>query len=203
MKLDSSSVTIPKSTMGVYDAIYKRRSVKRFTQAPIPDEVIDRLLAAAIWAPNHRLTEPTRFFVIRRKSALREEIGNLYWQASFDKVVSPNHDSKKAAADAKRAHVVNAPAMIYVYSLDGETRQITMENYATACCAVQNIALAAVTEGFYMDWSTGGLTSLPGLDQMLGAQESWTKVGALFLAKPPHCPALVALPIQKWSNGYK
>ncbi len=35
---------------------------------------------------------------------------------------------------------------------------MTLENYATSCCAVQNMALAAVAEDLYLDWSTGGLT---------------------------------------------
>ena len=40
----------------------------------------------------------------------------------------------------------------------GENNQMTLENYATSCCAVQNMALAAVAEDLYLDWSTGGLT---------------------------------------------
>ena len=40
--------------------------------------------------------------------------------------------------------------MVYVYSVDGENDEITLENYATSCCAVQNMALAAVAEGLCM-----------------------------------------------------
>ena len=60
MKLDSNDVRIPASSVGVYDAIYRRRSVKQFTNDPVPGETLERLFSVAMWAPNHRLTEPTR-----------------------------------------------------------------------------------------------------------------------------------------------
>ena len=201
MKLDSNNVTIPASPVGVYDAIYKRRSVKHFTDDPVPGEALDRLFSAAIWAPNHRLTEPTRFFAVRRNSPLREKIGQIYWQKTYDEVASPNPEKKRHSADAKRDRVLNAPAMVYVYSLDGANRQMTLENYATACCAIQNMALAAVAEGLYMDWSTGGLTTIPGLAKMLGAEESWTVVGVLFMGKAlavPHTRRTPHSEVVKW-----
>ena len=63
---------------------------------------------------------------------------------------------------------MNAPAMVYVYSIPGDDDEVTRENYATACCAVQNMALAAVAEGLCLDWSTGGVTQHPELAATLG-----------------------------------
>ena len=145
MKLDSNDVRIPASSVGVYDAIYRRRSVKEFTNDPVPGETLERLFSAAIWAPNHRLTEPTRFFAVRKDGSLRTKIADIAWQATCDGVASPNPDKKRHSADAKRDRVLNAPALVYLYSLHGENNQMTLENYATSCCAVQNRALAAAT----------------------------------------------------------
>ena len=64
---------------------------------------------------------------------------------------------------------------------------MTLENYATSCCAVQNMALATVAEDLYLNWSTEGLTRIPGLAQILGAKEVWTMVGVLFLGKVSRC----------------
>ena len=201
MKLDSNDVRIPASTVGVYDAIYRRRSVKHFTNDPVPGETLDRLFSAAIWAPNHRLTEPTRFFAVRKDSPLRAKIADIVWQATYDSVASPNPEKKRHSADGKRDRVLHAPAMVYVYSLDGENNQMTLENYATSCCAVQNMALAAVAEGLYLDWSTGGLTKITGLAHMLGAKEIWTMVGVLFLGKAlsvPHTRRTPHSEVVKW-----
>ena len=82
MKLDSNDVRIPGSSVGVYDAIYRRRSVKQFTNDPVSGETLERLFSAAIWAPNYRLTEPTRFFAVRKNSPLRTKIAEIVRQAT-------------------------------------------------------------------------------------------------------------------------
>ena len=94
----------------------------------------------------------------QKEQSVEDKNCEIVWQATYDGVVSPNPDKKRHSADAKRDRVLNAPALVYVYSLHGENNQMTLENYATSCCAVQNMALAAVAEDLYLDWSTGGLT---------------------------------------------
>ena len=194
MMLSSSEVKVPASSVSVYDAIYRRRNVKEFTGEPVSDDTLERLFSAAIWAPNHRMTEPTRFFAIRKDSPMRHKIAEVAWQTAFDGVVNPNPVQKQRSADASRDRVLNAPAMVYVYSIMGVNEEVTQENYATSCCAVQNIALAAVAEGLYMDWSTGGLTKLPDLARTLGAEEDWTMVGVVFLGKSNSVPNTQRMP---------
>ncbi len=194
MKLDSNDVEIPASSVSVYDAIFRRRNVKEFTCDPVPHEVLERLFSAAIWAPNHRLTEPTRFFAVRKDSPMRRRIAEIAWQTTYDGVANPNPEQKRRSADASRDRVLNAPAMVYVYSLGGDDNEITQENYATSCCAIQNMALAAVAEGLRLDWSTGGLTRIPGLTQILGADDAWTMVGVVFLGKAAALPNTQRMP---------
>src|SRR5690349_7534220 len=50
--------------MKVLDAIQNRRSIKRFTDRPVSRDEIETVLAAAVLAPNHRLTFPWRFYVL-------------------------------------------------------------------------------------------------------------------------------------------
>ena len=194
MKLSSDEVEIPASAVSVYDAIFRRRSVKEFTRDAVSRETLDRLFSAAIWAPNHRLTEPTRFFAVQKDSPMRTRIAEVAWQTAYDEAVNPSPEQKRRAADAKRDRVLNAPAMVYVYSLTGDSDEVTRENYATSCCAVQNMALAAVAEGLCLDWSTGGLASIPGLARMLGADDAWTMVGVVFLGKAGALPTAQRTP---------
>ncbi len=194
MKLTSDEIDIPETSVSVYDAIFRRRNVKAFTDDSVSREVLERLFAAAIWAPNHRLTEPTRIFAIPRESAMRQRLGDIAWQTAYDGVANPDPVKKRRAADDSRDRVVTAPAMVYVYSLPGATDEMTRENYATSCCAVQNMALAAVAEGLCLGWSTGRLTRLPGLAQLLGADEEWTMVGVVFLGQPAAFPTAQRTP---------
>ena len=127
MKLTSDEIDIPATSVSVYDAIFRRRNVKAFTDDPVSREVLERLFAAAIWAPNHRLTEPTRIFAIPRESAMRQRLGDIAWQAAYDGVANPDPVQKRRAADDSRDRVVTAPAMVYVYSLPGATDEMTRE----------------------------------------------------------------------------
>lgn len=186
--INSGEVSIPSTQTSVYEAIFGRRMTKEFTDVEVSRATLERMLDAAIWAPNHRLTNPWRFFVLEKDSPIRKQVANLAWQTAYDNVVNPNPDQKKASADANKSRVLNAPAMVYAYSLPGPNEETTQENYASVCCAVHNMALAAVAEGLVLDWSTGGISKLSGLAEMLGAEEDWAMVGVLFIGEPASTP---------------
>lgn len=186
--INSSEVSIPSTQTSVYQAIFGRRMTKELTDVEVSRATLERMLDAAIWAPNHRLTNPWRFFVLEKDSPIRNQVAELAWQTAYDNVVNPNPEQKKASADTNRSRVLDAPAMIYAYSLPGPNEETTQENYASVCCAVHNMALAAVAEGLVLDWSTGGISKLPGLSKILGADEDWAMVGALFIGQPGSTP---------------
>ena len=187
-RLSSADVSVPETDTSVYDAIFRRRSTKTFIDEPVSEETINRLFDAAVWAPNHRLTDPTRFFALRKGSDTRTQVAELGAEIAYERVVNPNPDQKRRSADATRARVMDAPAAVYVYSVPGDNEEVTRENYATSCCAVQNIALAAVAEGLHVDWTTGGVTQHPDLAETLGAESDWQMVGALFIGKADVVP---------------
>ncbi len=58
--------------MSVYDTVRSRLTVREFTDAPVPDEVVEKLLRAAQWAPSSRNLQPWRFVVIRDGDTLRK-----------------------------------------------------------------------------------------------------------------------------------
>lgn len=186
--ISSNNIPIPQTETSVYEAIFSRRMSKEFTDASVPRQTLERLFDAAIWAPNHRLTEPWRFFVLEKDSAARERVADLAWQTAYEKVVNPNPAQKQASADASKDRVMSAPALVYAYSVPGTNDEMTQENYASVCCAVHNMALAAVAEGLVLDWSTGSVTQHPSLADTLGAQPDWAMVGALFIGEPVNTP---------------
>lgn len=186
--VSSTDVSIPATSVSVYDAIFRRRMSKEFMDDSVSDETLSRLFDAAVWAPNHRLTEPTRFFVLEKGSAVRERVAEFAAEVAYRKVVNPNPNQKQRSADASRSRVLDAPAAVYVYSVPGDNDEVTRENYATSCCAVQNMALAAVAEGLTLDWSTGGVTQHERLSETLGAEPDWAMVGALFIGKAKAVP---------------
>ena len=177
-RLRSGNIAPPPTAVSVYEAMYGRRMNNEFSAAVPPRDALQRMLDAAIWAPNHRLTNPWRFFVLEKGGVKRAEIAQLAYDNLYQR--SGNHEN----ANGSRQRVLDAPALIYVYSIPADSAEMTQENYAAACCAVQNLLLAAVAEGLAGDWSTGNTTKHPGLAAALGAAPDWMMVGALFIGQP-------------------
>ena len=62
----------------VYRAIATRRDVRRgFADRPLPDELLQRLLAAAHSAPSVGLMQPSRFIVVR-SFAIRTAVHEIF-----------------------------------------------------------------------------------------------------------------------------
>ncbi|MFP4082856.1 MAG: nitroreductase family protein [Candidatus Aminicenantes bacterium] len=51
--------------MSVLDAIQKRRSIRKYTQDSIPDQVLQRVLEAARLAPSGKNLQPWRFILVK------------------------------------------------------------------------------------------------------------------------------------------
>ena len=66
--------------MDVFDAIYTRQSVGQVKPDAVPREVIEKLLAAAVQAPNHYKVRPWRFVVLT--GAAREKLGEAMAQST-------------------------------------------------------------------------------------------------------------------------
>ena len=60
----------------VLDILASRKSIRRYKSDPVPDELIDRILEAARWAPTGENYQPWRFIVVR-DTETRSRIGEL------------------------------------------------------------------------------------------------------------------------------
>ena len=186
--LRSGNVSVPETGVSVYEAIHGRRMNNDFSDRVPTQDALRRMLDAAVWAPNHRLTNPWRFYVLEKGGEARAQVAQLAYDNQFAR--SGNQEN----AEGSRQRVLDAPALVYVYSVPGENEEMTQENYAAACCAVQNLLLAAVAEGLAGDWSTGNVVRHPKLAETLGAEPDWTMVGALFIGQPARPSASVRAP---------
>lgn len=172
-----------RQPLSVYHAIYGRRSAWKFSGEPVDRMAIERMLDAAVWAPNHRLTEPWRFFVLEQGSAARAAAAELAGQFQGERT----GDARRA--EAARQKVLEPPVVIYVYAVPGPDEATTKENYASVCIAAHNIALAGAAEGLAVTWETGGATRHPGLKALLGAEDSWEMATMLLIGHPGEHPA--------------
>jgi len=139
--------------MRASDAIRERRSIKRFADRPVSREDIETLLAAATLAPNHRLTQPWRFYVLGPEA--RYAYGLALGERKARKLEDPDaaRTMRETVAEEHRA----LPCMIAVAVVNNENPEIRDEDYAATMMAIQNIALTAVELGLGTHLKTGGV----------------------------------------------
>ncbi len=62
--------------MDIFECIKTRRSIREFTDEPVTDETIDKIIETSIWAPSGLNNQPWKFAVIRDKG-LQQGIADL------------------------------------------------------------------------------------------------------------------------------
>ena len=60
-----------------HDVISTTRSIRRYRTDPIPDDVLDRVLQAAVWAPSGGNRQPWRMIVVSDLDQ-KKKLGALY-----------------------------------------------------------------------------------------------------------------------------
>ena len=175
--------------MELFDAILNRRTIKDFKPDPVPDAVLEQALGAGLWAQNHRMTQPWRFVVVGPEThqALAEAGAAAQLQSLRADIDAALRDKVRIGAIQK---FMSKPRIVVVTTvLSGDTLQ-RREDYAATCCAIQNIQLAAWSEGLGMQWGTGKQTQQPETYTLLGIDPSLEEiVGFLYFGYPDVTPA--------------
>jgi nitroreductase len=167
----------------------ERRSIDFFA----PDSVgSDKLLAAievARWAPNHRLTEPWRFYLL----------GSVTMRAVVDLAVELEIAAKgERAGPVRRARLDAVPGMFVLTSTRSDDALVDRENYAACCCAAQNLMLYLWTKGIGVKWTTGGITRQQRLYDLLGIDSSKESlVGFFWYGVPKVIPSQKRRPVEE------
>ena len=153
--------------MTLAEAILSRRTIFQFKPAPVPKAVLEKALSFGVWAPNHLLTEPWRFVVIGEQT--KRKLAERYRQIQMDR--TPAHvdaENRAKIGEAGFQKFMSKPAVLAVACLQEGDEQRRREDYAAACCAMQNVQLAAWDMGIGMQWSTHPVTMEKATHELLG-----------------------------------
>ena len=170
--------------MDVKDAILSRRTIFKFKPEPIPNDVIEQVFSFGIWAPNHHVTEPWRFTVIGEQTKLT--LADRYREIKIED--TPDHvDAENLAKIGELAYekFMSKPTIIAVSCIQDGDEQRQREDYAAACCAMQNVQLAAWDAGVGMQWSTGRITMEEQTYELLGIDSSQEYIIGFFYTGYP------------------
>jgi len=178
--------TIRPQTL-VQNIIKARRNIKpaHFNGAHIPHDIIKQLLEVADWAPTHKFTEPWRFlvygpsrvqhFCFEHAALYKAHTAEVDFEAAkFDKLL---HMGDKAS------HII----VVYMKRTPGN-RLPEWEEQAAVACAIQNLLIAAESEGIACFWSTGGMSARPEFKTWLNLDEEDFPMGILYLGHTDEKP---------------
>ncbi len=122
--------------MDVYQAIMKRRSIRRFNQDPIPAKILKKLIEAARVAPSEANLQPLRYIVVTDPELTRQTFACLKWAG----YIAPAGDPPEGGR----------PTAYILVLIDTGIRPKGGERDVGA--ASENILLAAVEEGIGSCW---------------------------------------------------
>jgi nitroreductase len=167
------------------DAIRQRRSIKKFTDRAVTRDEIETMLAAAALAPNHRLTQPWRFYVLGPEA--RYAYGLALGERKARK--QPDAEAGRALRDTVAAEHRALPAMIVVATLNRDDPEMREEDYAATMMAVQNLALAAVELGLGTHIKTGAVMTDPAARAAAGVPDDQRIVAVVNVGVPAEIPS--------------
>jgi nitroreductase len=170
--------------MDAVDAIYGRRAIREFKDAPIAREEINGLIEAAIQAPSGVNRQPWSFVVVEGRPTL----------ARWSKLAKTHLLQSGALAEpGLREHLTsqdfnmfyNAPVLVVICATDAD--QMSMKD---CCLAAQNLMLAAHDRGMGSCWigfSEAWLGSAEGKAE-LGVPSNYVPVAPIILGRPAFSP---------------
>ncbi len=174
--------------MNVLEAIRERRSIKRFSAEPVAREQVERLLDAAVLAPNHRLTQPWRFLVLGPDS--RRAYGAVLGRRKGGKV----EDAAVAETIARKIEEEYAalPALIGVAMREDANPADREEDYAATFMAIENLCLEALELGLGTHLKTGAIRQEARVREALGLDPGERLVAIVQVGHPAEQPAAKA-----------
>jgi nitroreductase len=170
--------------MDVFEAIEKRRSIKpeHMKRDPVDRSLIERLLAAANWAPSHGHTEPWRFIVFTgdARNELCDALSSTMCDPGQDRLSDDDPRRMKLVKKMSTAPVIIA----IVVQPDPNPKIIPHEEVASTAIAVQNVHLAARALGLGGFWSSGEKVFHPKLATFLGIEPPAKCLGLFYVGWP-------------------
>lgn len=174
--------------MELFDAIKGRKSIRRFKQAPIPDEDIRKILDAGRLAPSANNTQPWSFLVIKDRAVLARMAAAVRQQ--IDRMIPHAEDEKQAQrlAAYKGTYYTffeKAPLVIAVFleGYDAGTDKLLvrmgcpaeeikrlrpMPGLQSVAAAIEHMLLACHALGYGSCWMTGPLVAQEAFEELLG-----------------------------------
>jgi nitroreductase len=215
----------------LYEVMRTTSAVRRFTNDPLPDEILYTILDNARFAPSGGNRQGTRIIVVRdrgtrralieltipaaRKYVAQRQAGENPWNTIYPSSVSDDEIAATQVPDSFTAPLLEAAVILVVCvdlrvvaALDKELDRVGIAGGASVYPLVWNILLAARNEGFGGTITTMAIAEEPRICELLGIPDEYAVACVVPLGKPVHQPGkLSRLDVQQltrlehWHGG--
>jgi 5,6-dimethylbenzimidazole synthase len=206
----------------IYEAIFKRRDVRKFKQAALSEEVLYRLIDAAHHAPSVGFMQPWNFVVVRDMET-RKRVKESFLEENVAAMNMLDGERKQKYSSLKLEGIMESSLNV-CFTCDttrsgpfvlGRTSMPETDLYSV-CCAVENFWLAARAEGLGAGWVS--ILDKEKLKSILGIPDHVVPVAYLcvgvpqeFYAEPElqtagwrgRVPVEELIFHEKWGNNHK
>jgi len=140
----------------IYRVIEQRRDMRHFTREPVDEEILERLLKAAHFAPSVGFMQPWRFIRITDKN-IRQQMRTLVEEERIAtaKAMGERDDE---FMKLKVEGILDCAEVLVVSLMEDRDkhvfgrRTLPEMDLASVSCAIQNMWLAARAEGLGLGW---------------------------------------------------
>lgn len=173
----------------IYKVMRSRRDVRRFRPAPVPDDVLRRVLEMAHLAPSVGFMQPWNFIVIT-SAELRRQVRAIFEEVNARELARIDDAARKELyARLTLEGILEAPLNL---AITCDTRRdapfvlgrapMPETDVFSTCLAVQNLWLAARAEGVGVGWVS--ILDRPAVERLLRLPDGVRLVAYLCVGYP-------------------
>lgn len=193
--------------MELYEAMRTTHAVRDFTDDPLPDDVLARILDNARFAPSGGNRQGVHVVVVRgqetrerlaeltvtgaRRYLAQQRAGEMPWNTVHATAVTEDQIAGTRVPRAMTEPLLTAPVVLVflvdlavVASIDAELDRVGVVSGASVYPLVWNTLLAARNEGFGGVMTTMAVAEEPALLDLLGAPEGHAVAAVVPLGRP-------------------
>ncbi len=171
-RTDGAFVWEPSTGFGQL-AKHRRSSLIVDPTAEIDRDVLEDLIRTAVWAPNHRRTEPWRFCVV--SGSAREEFGALVADGCQREGAAP------ARVDKAARKYLRTPHVLCVGGARSPDPVLDREQRDAVAAAIQTLLLAATERHIGSFWASLPCATTAELRQFCGFETDTDLVAVVYL----------------------
>ena len=155
--------------MDLAEAIRTRRSCRRYRPDPVSREALERVVAAATWAPSGKNRQNWRIFVVRGES--RDRLAEISARSFAHQEGSLRRLYQERVVEFTRGFFrdFGGAPVVLVFFTEG-TEDGPFVDLQAGAAAVENALLACTAEGLQGCWMTAPVRFEAEITEVLGAQ---------------------------------